>query len=426
MKQLIWLMVNIGLGLSAFSQNINDIITVQEVKRMESILASDEMKGRRAGTAEIDQAANFIETEFKKAGLQPFMGTSYMQQFTMVTPKLLSIKVEFNGRLAQPNDVFVLTNQEKLQVDEKSGYEQQYIKAGDNFFHKYMSAVHADKNLIVYTDTSFAKYIDFLNHRPQQIFKKPNTVIFILNRAPIQSFTISTTHNFQEIKLKNVLGVLPGNTLKNQYIIFSGHYDHLGIGKPLKNDSIYNGANDDASGVTAVILLANYYKNLQNNERSIIFVAFTAEEEGAFGSEYFSRQIDPAQVTAMNNIEMIGTQSKWGRNSAFITGYEKSNMGRIIQNNLKGTGFDFYPDPYIQEDLFFRSDNATLARLGVPAHTISTSKMDNEPNYHQPSDEISTLDLENMTEVVKAIAIGSTSLINGKDTPSRIINDQLN
>ncbi|GAC1417376.1 MAG: hypothetical protein NVS1B13_06120 [Flavisolibacter sp.] len=420
------LFVIINCGSSGFTQNINDIITVHEAKRIEYTLASDEMKGRLAGTPEIELATNFIETEFKKIGLQPFNGSSYIQEFTMVKPKLLSISVQLNQRMALPKDVFVLTNEQNLRVDEKSGYEEQYIKAGDNFFHKYMSAVNDNKNLIVYTDTSFAKYIDFFNQNSRQIFKRNTNVIFILNKGGIQSFTIKTKHNFQETKLKNVIGVLPGKTLKNQYLIFSGHYDHLGIGKSVNNDSIYNGANDDASGITAVILLAKYYKSLQDNERSIIFAAFTAEEEGEFGSEYFSRQIKPAQVTAMNNIEMIGTQSKWGRNSAFITGYDKSNMGTIIQSNLKGTGFDFYPDPYTQEDLFFRSDNATLARLGVPAHTISTSKMDSEPNYHQPSDEISTLDMENMTEVIKAIAIGSATLVNGKDTPSRILNDQLN
>ncbi|MGI9137880.1 MAG: aminopeptidase, partial [Sediminibacterium sp.] len=73
----------------------------------------------------------------------------------------------------------------------------------------------------------------------------------------------------------------------------------------------------------------------------------------------------------------------------------------------------------------YRSDNATLARLGVPAHTISTSKMDSEPNYHKPSDEFSTLNIENMTQIVKAFAISAQSIISGKDTPSRVDTTQL-
>jgi len=123
---------------------------------------------------------------------------------------------------------------------------------------------------------------------------------------------------------------------------------------------------------------------------------------------------------AMFNIEMIGTESKWGKNSAYITGYEKTDMGKILEKNLTGTGFTFYPDPYTEQQLFYRSDNATLARQGVPAHTISTSKMDSEPNYHKVSDEMGTLDMDNMAMIIKAIALSSKTIVAGKDSPSRV------
>jgi hypothetical protein len=121
---------------------------------------------------------------------------------------------------------------------------------------------------------------------------------------------------------------------------------------------------------------------------------------------------------------MIGTESKWGSNSAYITGYDKSDFGKILQANLEGSDFHFEPDPYPQQNLFYRSDNATLAALGVPAHTISTSKMDDEPNYHKQSDEIAMLDLKNMAEVIKAIVISSKTIISGKDTPGRVKADR--
>jgi Zn-dependent M28 family amino/carboxypeptidase len=127
----------------------------------------------------------------------------------------------------------------------------------------------------------------------------------------------------------------------------------------------------------------------------------------------------------MFNIEMIGTESKWGTNSAYITGYEKTDMAKILEKNLEGTSFKFYPDPYPQQQLFYRSDNATLARLGVPAHTISTSKMDSEKYYHTADDEFGTLDMKNMTEIIKAIAISSRSIVEGKDTPGRVDTSQL-
>src|SRR5213079_84546 len=102
-------------------------------------------------------------------------------------------------------------------------------------------------------------------------------------------------------------------------------------------------------------MLAKYFKALGNNERTIVFAAFTAEEVGGYGSQYFSQQFtDPGKVSAMFNIEMIGTESKWGKNSAYITGYEKTDMGIILQNNLQRTAFTFYPDPYTTQDLFYR------------------------------------------------------------------------
>jgi Zn-dependent M28 family amino/carboxypeptidase len=217
----------------------------------------------------------------------------------------------------------------------------------------------------------------------------------------------------------NVIAMLPGKSKPEEFVIFSAHYDHIGLAKS-GDDKIYNGANDDASGTTAVIALAKYFKELNQNERTIIFVAFTGEEVGGFGSKFFSENIDSKKVIAMFNIEMIGTESKWGKNSAYITGFEKTDFGVILQKNLKDSKFNFNPDPYPKEQLFYRSDNARLAALGVPAHTISTSKMDSEPNYHKVSDEVSTLDLENMTEIIKSIAISSQTIINGEDTPSRV------
>ena len=238
------------------------------------------------------------------------------------------------------------------------------------------------------------------------------------------SYFGNLTNYRQEFDVKgkaanNVIGILPGKSKPDEYVIFSAHYDHLGSVED-GIDKIYNGANDDASGTTAVIALAKYFKDLGQNERTIIFVAFTGEEIGGFGSKFFSAKMDPSKVVAMFNIEMIGTESKWGKNSAYITGFEKTDFGTILKRNLEGSNFKFYPDPYPKEQLFYRSDNARLAAQGVPAHTISTSKMDVEANYHKLSDEVSTLDLDNMTEIIKAIAISSQSIISGKDTPSRV------
>ncbi|PJJ83139.1 M20/M25/M40 family metallo-hydrolase [Mucilaginibacter auburnensis] len=220
--------------------------------------------------------------------------------------------------------------------------------------------------------------------------------------------------------LFNVVGVLPGKSKPDEYVIFSAHYDHLGVVKPVEADSIANGADDDASGTTAVITLAKYFKKLDNNARTIIFVAFTAEEIGGFGARYFSKMVNPDKTVAMFNIEMIGKPSKFGENSAFITGFERSDFGTILQKNLEGTAFKFHPDPYPEQNLFYRSDNATLARLGVPAHTISTDQIDIDKLYHSVKDEFNSLDVKNITATIKAIALSSRGIIAGVETPTRV------
>lgn len=237
---------------------------------------------------------------------------------------------------------------------------------------------------------------------------------------------LADAHGYRQVferdgqSLFNVAGMIPGKSKEKEFVVFSGHYDHLGIVKGDAQDSIANGADDDASGVTAMIALAKYYKRLKNNERTLVFVAFTAEEIGGFGSKHFSEKLNPDDVVAMFNIEMIGKESKFGKNTAFITGYDKSDFGQILQKNLVGTEFTFHPDPYPRQNLFYRSDNATLAALGVPAHTISTDQIDKDPFYHTVKDEYSTLDVENILSTIKAIAKSAKTIITGTDTPTRI------
>ena len=421
MKNLFLSIVFVVAAFFAFGQKAGDVISVKEVERIERTLAADEMMGRKAFTPAADKAADFIAAEFKKAGLQTLNGsTGFRQDFVMVRTKFISVAGNFDGEVLETKDIIAVTCFPQLKINESSGYEKAWIKAGANLQTEARQLIRSNKNLLVLVDKSLANNFGNLTRLKNTMFKTDKSVVFALTDKDPSKYVVDAAHEITEQKLANVVGVLPGKSKKDEYVIFSAHYDHLGVGKPTDGDSIYNGANDDAAGTTAVIVLANYFKALNNNERTIIFAGFTAEEVGGFGSQYFSRQFDPAKVMAMFNIEMIGTESKWGKNSAFITGYEKTDMGSIMQKNLEGTGFTFYPDPYTQQNLFYRSDNATLARLGVPAHTISTAKMENEPHYHKASDHIETLDMENMTMIIQSIALASRSIVAGKDTPSRV------
>ncbi len=410
-----------SITIFCFAQDTATIINAKEVERIEKALSADDMRGRKAFTPDIDKAADFIAGEFKSIGLLTWNNSgTYLQDFSMITPKFMSASAVLDGTAADQKNVIVVTSQPILKINPQSGFEKVKIKAGANLFSEASKYVHADKNYVILVDTSFSKNFSRLVGFKRNVFKSPYSAVFVLTAADPSNYAIEAVHEITASKLANVVGVLPGKSKATEFVVFSGHYDHLGVGKPVNGDSIYNGANDDAAGTTAVIMLARYFKVLGNNQRTLVFAAFTAEEVGGFGSQYFSKQFDPNKVMAMFNIEMIGTESKWGRNSAYITGYEKTDMGKILEKNLAGTPFTFYPDPYTSQQLFYRSDNATLARQGVPAHSISTSKMDDEPNYHKASDEIKTLDMENMAMIITAIAKSSGSIVSGKDTPSRV------
>ncbi len=421
--RLLFIAVLLAISLHVNSQALSGI-SEQDVSTIENILAADDMQGRQVFTTGIDKAADFIRKEFKEAGLKPLPGSNegFNQSFTMIKPESIEVSAVLDGYTIDAKNILAFSSSSSsLTVTPADHYQKVFVKKGSDFRSNVYKYLDSEQNVLVFVDTSFAKNFARLARFQMHQFEGKGNRIFILTSFDPQQYNIRIDQKMKKQSLTNLVGIIPGKSKPEEYVIFSAHYDHLGIGKPdAKGDSIYNGANDDASGTTAVIALAKYFSELHNNERTLIFVAFTAEEIGEFGSAYFSKNLNPDKVAAMFNIEMIGTESKWGKNSAYITGYDKSDMGVIIQKNLVNSPFRFYPDPYPEQGLFLRSDNASLAKRGVPAHTISTSKMDSEKYYHTQGDGIETLDLKNMTEIVRAIGLSAKTIIAGQDTPQRV------
>jgi hypothetical protein len=410
-----------------FAQDVNKLISQTDVQRIISTLAADDMQGRATFTPGIEKAAKFIESEYKNIGLEPFPGDDgFRQNFSMTRFTPLKTLVEINQKLIPADSVFASTSAASLDWSNNSDVEIVKLSAGKNFRKEYTGYLSSRKKLLILVDPQFTAIFNTLRDRLKKgsVTSKPNdnqAVVFVLgNHDDLKSFSVNYIGKSEQLPLFNIAGIIPGKTKPNEYVIFSGHYDHLGILKPVQGDSIANGADDDASGTTAVIELARYFKKLNNNARTLVFVAFTAEEIGEYGSQHFATTVDPDKVVAMFNIEMIGKASKFGENSAFITGFERSDFGPILQKNLEGTAFKFYPDPYPEQDLFYRSDNASLARVGVPAHTISTDQIDIDKLYHTVKDEISTLDMGNIASTIRAIALSSRTIVSGEDTPKRV------
>ena len=431
MKKASFLAILIFASPPIFAQKIEKVITEKYVGQLIRTLSSDDMQGRATFTPGIDKAATFIEQEFKRIGLKPLAGEkSFRQTFSKVQLKSAERMVTINGKTIDPENVMVFGNTaENLLLDQSSNIPVITLSTSKPFMEQFRSLSRSGKKQIVLVDPALSTDFKRIKTRldqgsvvdPKDIKSDPNATIFIMaQEKEVSDYKIELKNTVEKMPLFNVAGMIPGKSKKKEIVVFSGHYDHLGIIKAVGQDSIANGADDDASGTTAVIALAKYYKELKNNERTLIFVAFTAEEIGGYGSQYFSSKLNPDDVSAMFNIEMIGKDSKFGRNTAYITGFDKSDFGAILQKNLKGTEFSFHPDPYPEQNLFYRSDNATLAALGVPAHTISTVQIDGDKLYHTVKDEFSSLDVNNILSTIRGIAKSAISIVNGTDTPTRI------
>ena len=407
-------------------QKPEQIIKEANVARIIKTLSSDEMEGRGTFTPGIDKAAKFIENEFKQIGLKPLNGDNdFRQDFIVKRIKAGGISATINGKLIDQQNVLAITDLPSLKLNNTSGNSIIQIAAGEQFIQRYREISAMKTEVLVLVDIKHAALFKRLKDnssrgRIVQKVKDSGAAVFVLGESDASTYSVSASNIIEELSLFNVAGMLPGKSKEKELVLISAHYDHLGIVKSVEGDSIANGADDDASGTTAVISLAKYYKKLNNNERTLIFVAFTAEEVGGFGARHFSSLLNPDDVVAMFNIEMIGKESKFGKNAAFITGYERSDFGEILQKNLEGTDFKFHPDPYPAQNLFYRSDNATLAALGVPAHTISTDEIDIDKFYHTVNDEFETLAVSNIWATIKAIALSARSIVAGTDTPKRI------
>lgn len=398
----------------------------QDVSRILNTLASDDMRGRSALTKDIELAADFIADEMMRIGLTPYAEENFRQTFQLdkISPKRKSASV--NKKVIPAEHIISLGNQLHLQWDDKSAIRTVYITSESDFSQSFRTHSLSKENTLVLVDPSFkASFVRFEQMLNSPKFVEDNTIqkpniVYLLTKEKPKNLHIHIERDIQKFPLFNIAGIIPGKSKPDEYVIFSGHYDHIGILPTVGKDSIANGADDDASGITAMLTLADYYKKKNNNERTLIFIAFTAEELGMYGSKYFSNHIDADQVVAMVNMEMIGKDSKFGTNTVYITGYDQSDLGKLMQENLKNTNFTFYADPYTKQNLFYRSDNAILAAKGVPAHSFSTSQMDKDEYYHTVKDEVSTLNVQNIISSIEAIAIGASGIVEGKQTPSRV------
>jgi hypothetical protein len=426
MKKLI-LALSYSLMASSYAASISSQQVVNDV----TYLASDQLQGRASFSKEIDQAANFISDSFKQAGLSPLSSEqSYLQSFNVHHIQVAKSQASVNNQTLDKDNYIIASTRTDFHWQNADQINTVIIGEQDDLRSKLTELNLKGEDALVLVHPShqdlFKRYHHYLGRGLTKLsFNHQAALVMVLSeQTSIDQLDIKATSQINSQTLTNVVGVLPGKSTddktRNEIVLFSAHYDHLGIKDESGEIKIYNGADDDASGTTAIMNLARYYNEQGNNQRTLMFAAFTAEEIGGYGSKYFSKQLDPAQVVAMLNIEMIGKPSKFGPGTFWMTGFERSNLGELINQQLSTINQQVYADPYPEQKLFYRSDNATLARLGVPAHSFSSTQLDKDQHYHQASDDINSLDLKSMTKVISNLAIGSQSLVDGKVTPTRV------
>ncbi|QYS88381.1 M20/M25/M40 family metallo-hydrolase [Flavobacterium davisii] len=214
----------------------------------------------------------------------------------------------------------------------------------------------------------------------------------------------------------NIVGIIEGKDpiLKEEYIVIGAHYDHIGNATKVEEDSIANGANDNAVGTVAVLELMKYFSEKKTNKRSIIFALFTAEEKGLLGSRHLAKKMKNAGVDIyfMFNFEMIGVPMNQKDMLVYMTGITKSNMAKKM-NEYAGEKWVGYLPVESRYQLFKASDNYPFyEEYHIPAHTISTFDFENYNFYHHVKDEFEKIDMQHLQKVIGKSKVVLEKMIN--------------
>ena len=218
----------------------------------------------------------------------------------------------------------------------------------------------------------------------------------------------------QKLTMRNVLGMIPGKNTK-EYVIVGAHFDHLGIDPALDGDQIYNGADDNASGVSAVLQIARaFLASGQQPERNVIFAFWDGEEKGLLGSKYFVQTCSfLSQIKGYLNFDMIGRNNKPQQPKQVVYFYTAAHpvFGDWLKEDIRKYGLQLEPDYRAWENPIGGSDNGSFAKVGIPIIWYHT---DGHPDYHQPSDHADRLNWDKVVEITKASFLNMWKMANEK------------
>jgi hypothetical protein len=425
-------------SLSLFAQSSSSwTVRLEWVHAHEMFLASDAMRGRGSATPDELIAATYVASEFEMYGLKPGLADgTYIQRVELVQP-VSDGKARI---LAENNKNFVPVQEgSDFRIERSTGQSVsgplQKLSADDVLAHVQPGAIvllseDTNPTLVRSIGRSGAAALLLVEpslrpsssqadgravrpHLPGVASAMQRRGFTVAEITPSVGERLARLADGAQVTLKihttdsprytyNAVGVLPGKdtSATSKVILLSAHLDHLGIGRAVNGDDIYNGANDDASGTTAVMELAHALAAGPQPDRTIYFVCYGSEELGGLGSTYFREHPPVAldRIAANIEFEMIGNQDpKMPKGHLLLTGYNRSNLGPMLVEHGALLG----ADPYPEQHFFQRSDNYPLALKGVVAQTAAG--WGTPPTYHQPDDDMEHLDLRFMAEAIQSL-----------------------
>ena len=430
-----------------------DEITEGRVTATISFLASDELAGRATGSSEFNIAARYVASRFRGAGLDGSLADGdYFHVTIKQLVKTPSALVKLTSSESQPIAQFGLLAA-GIEVLSYAGNVKQIdlaselptsgldgVVAGmmtaDAKGQRILSQVVRMTNTLrdagakalllgVATDSDLIELARESQVKPRLESSRSRFAlpVLLVPESTLSSTTIQLeipAAIVSESPMRNVIGLLEGTDpeLSKEAILFSAHLDHLGS-KPSDGDGIFNGADDDASGVTGVLMLADAFAKMPRPKRSLLFMTFWGEESGLLGSKQFTETpswpLD--KILANVNIEMIGRPEPGARNKIWMTGWQESDLGVLMNKASLPFGVEIFNHPKHSAMLYRSSDNWSFVQKGVIAHSFSAGSLHSD--YHQPDDEWDRLEIPHMTRVIQGLFAATLPMAYGEARPNK-------
>jgi len=405
-----------------------------------SFLASDLLEGRATPSRGLDLAAEYIAAQLRRAGLEPAGDDGYFQTATVTVREPnrdgFSMTVTAGGRTMSvaADEAYILPTT-SLRMDDAelviADGSQTLTAEAVNGKAVLLTARSrfpqgAQPALVLTLAASLPTAPQITNGQLPAVLTgviaKPELANFVRGLADVRITIHAAAASEKAAKVRNVAAILRGSDpqLRDTYVMLSSHYDHLGLAAS-GDDRIYNGANDDGSGSSSVIEVASALAALPAHpKRSVLFILFFGEERGLWGSRYYAGHplVPPAQTIAQLNLEQVGrTDASDGPQikTASITGFDFSEVPGILADAAQAAGIKVYKNPQNSDAFFGRSDNQSLADLGIPAHTLCVAY--EFPDYHKVSDSWEKIDYDNMAAIDRAVALGMLRLASDEAPP---------